>query len=120
MNADVFLDSNVLVYAAMVRADEEFKRQRALALIESEHFGKSAQVLQEFYITVVRKAKRPLTSVEALEWIHQWAAFPCQPIDRQFVQIAVEIPNATKSVTGMQPSSRPRRRLVPASSTPKT
>ncbi len=91
MNAEVFLDSNVLVYAAMVRPGEEFKRQRALDLMESENFGTSAQVLQEFYVTVVKKARRALTSVEALEWMEQWAAFPCQPIDRQLVQIAVEI-----------------------------
>ena len=91
MNAEVFLDSNILVYAAMVRPGEEFKRQRALDLIQSEHFGTSAQVLQEFYVTVVRKAKHPLTAVQALEWIHQWAAFPCQAIDRDLVQIAIEI-----------------------------
>jgi len=91
MNAEVFLDSNILVYAAMARSGEEFKRERALTLIQSEHFGTSAQVLQEFYVTVVRKAKRPLTSVEAMEWIQQWAAFPCQPIDRELVQIAIEM-----------------------------
>jgi predicted nucleic acid-binding protein len=91
MNAEVFLDSNILVYAAMVRPGEEFKRQRALDLMQSEDFGTSAQVLQEFYVTVVRKAKRPLTSLQALEWIRQWAVFPCQPIDHQLVQIAVEL-----------------------------
>jgi predicted nucleic acid-binding protein len=62
MNAEVFLDTNVLVYAAVGTGKDEPKRQRALALIESEEFGTSAQVLQEFFVTVVRKASRPLSA----------------------------------------------------------
>ena len=89
MNAKVFFDTNVLVYAAVGTGKDESKRKRALDLIQSEDFGTSAQVLQEFFVTVVRKALRPLSAAQALEWIKQWAAFPCQPIDRELVQIAV-------------------------------
>jgi predicted nucleic acid-binding protein len=91
MNAKVFFDTNVLVYAAVGTGKEERKRKRALDLIQSEDFGTSAQVLQEFYVTVVKKASRPLSAAQALEWIEQWAAFPCQPIDRELVQIAVAL-----------------------------
>lgn len=90
MTAEVFFDTNVLVYAAAGSGSNQPKRDRALALIESENFGTSAQVLQEFFITVVKKAKRGLTPQEALEWIEQWTAFPCQPVDHQLVRIAVE------------------------------
>ena len=90
MNAEVFFDTNILVYAAIGTAEER-KRERALGLIESENFGTSAQVLQEFYVTVVKKAARPLSPFEASEWIEQWAEFPCQAIDRQLVQIAIEL-----------------------------
>jgi predicted nucleic acid-binding protein len=89
MNAKVFFDTDVLVYAAVGTGKDESKRKRALDLIQSEDFGTSAQVLQEFFVTVVRKASRPLSAAQALEWIEQWAAFPCQPIDRELVQIAV-------------------------------
>ncbi len=89
MNAKVFFDTNVLVYAAVGTGKDERKRKRALDLIQSEDFGTSAQVLQEFFVTVVRKASHPLSAAQALEWIEQWAAFPCQPIDRELVQIAV-------------------------------
>lgn len=41
-------------------------------------------------MTVVRKAARPLSPEQALEWIEQFVAFPCQPIDHQLVRIAVE------------------------------
>ena len=87
----VFFDTNVLVYAAVGTGKDESKRKRALDLIQSEDFGTSAQVLQEFFVTVVRKALRPLSAAQALEWIEQWAAFPCQPIDRELVQIAVAL-----------------------------
>jgi predicted nucleic acid-binding protein len=90
MTVDSFLDTNILVYAAAGRDGEEFKRKRAIELLEKEDFGLSAQVLQEFYVTVVRKARVPLTSEAALEWIELLDAFPCLPIDSGFVKIAAE------------------------------
>src|SRR5215471_6762546 len=90
MTARVFFDTNVLVYAAVGTGKDEPKRKRALELIGSEDFGTSAQVLQEFFVTVVKKAARPLSAAQALEWIEQWTAFPCQTIDPQLVRIAVE------------------------------
>ena len=90
MTVDSFLDTNVLVYAAAGRGSEEAKRKRALDLIESENFGLSAQVLQEFYVTVVRKVRIPLSPAEAMEWIEQMEAFPCLPIESGFVKIAAE------------------------------
>lgn len=91
MNAKVFFDTNVLVYAAMGAGKDEPKRKRALELIDSEDFATSAQVLQEFYVTVVKKAARPLTANEAIMWIEQWLAFPCLSIEPQLVQIAIEV-----------------------------
>jgi predicted nucleic acid-binding protein len=90
MTASVFFDTNVLVYAAMGGGKDEPRKKRALELIESEDFGTSAQVLQEFFVTVVKKSARPLSSAQALEWIEQWRVFPCQPIDHQLVRIAIE------------------------------
>jgi predicted nucleic acid-binding protein len=90
MTASVFFDTNILVYAAIGTGKDERKRKRALDLIESEDFGTSAQVLQEFFVTVAKKASRPLSAAQALDWIEQWAAFPCQVIDHQLVRIAIE------------------------------
>lgn len=90
MTASVFFDTNVLVYAALGAGKDESKRERALELIESEDFGTSAQVLQEFFVTAVKKASRPLPASKALEWIAQWTAFPCQAVDHQLVRIAIE------------------------------
>lgn len=91
MTASVFFDTNVLVYAAMGTGKEELKRQRALDLIDPQDFGTSAQVLEEFFVTVVKKASRPLSAAQALEWIEQWNAFPCQSLDHQLVRIAIEL-----------------------------
>lgn len=90
MNASVFLDTNVLVYAAIGTGKDEPKRVRALALIESVNFGTSAQVLQEFFVIVVKKISRPISKEKALEWIEQLTALPCCPIDHQLVRIAIE------------------------------
>jgi predicted nucleic acid-binding protein len=90
MNVEAFFDTNILVYAAVGSGKDEPKRKRAVELIESTDFGTSAQVLQEFFETVVRKASRPLSAVQALEWIEQWTAFPCQTIDHKLVRIAIE------------------------------
>ncbi len=91
MTANVFFDTNVLVYAAIGTGKDARKQKRALELIESEDFGTSAQVLQEFFVTVVRKASRPLSAVQAMEWIEQWIEFPCQSIDHRLVRIAIEL-----------------------------
>ena len=91
MTVKAFFDTNVLVYAAVGAGKDAPKGKRAMELVESIDFGTSAQVLQEFFVTVVRKASRPLSSAQALEWIEQWAAFPCQAIDHQLVRIAIEL-----------------------------
>jgi predicted nucleic acid-binding protein len=90
MTADVFLDSNILVYAATGTGKDERKQERALELIESADFATSAQVLQEFFVTVVRKAARPLSVEQALDWIEQLTVFPCQDIDHRLVRVAIE------------------------------
>ena len=91
MSVDCFLDTNVIVYAATGRGVENAKRALSLDLIETREFGLSAQVLQEFYVTVVHKIEIPLAPSEALEWIEQLEAFPCLPIDSGLVKIAAEL-----------------------------
>jgi predicted nucleic acid-binding protein len=90
MRAELFLDTNVLVYAAAGRGPEEPKRRRAVELIEKD-IGVSAQVLQEFYVTVTRKIEVPMTSEQALAWVEQFECFPCVAIDSSLVKIAAEV-----------------------------
>lgn len=89
MRVKAFFDTNILVYAAVGTGKDAPKQKRAMELVESTDFGTSAQVLQEFFVTVVREAARPLSAAQALEWMEQWAAFPCQAIDHQLARIAI-------------------------------
>lgn len=91
MSVDCLLDTNVLVYAVAGRGAEEAKRKQAVELIATEDFGLSAQILQEFYVTVVRKIEVPLSVEQAFEWIERFDAFPCVAIDRALVKIAIEL-----------------------------
>ena len=91
MKVECFLDTNVLVYATAGHSSEEDKRGRALDLIETKDFGLSAQVLQEFHVTVTRKIESPMSAEESLEWINQFQVFPCLAIDASLVKIAIEV-----------------------------
>lgn len=91
MSVECFLDINILGYAAASGEGEQEKRQTALRLIEEADFGLSAQVLQEFYVSIVRKAEIPMTPVPALDWLEQLRVFPCADIDANLVMIAVAI-----------------------------
>ncbi|MBI2718004.1 MAG: PIN domain-containing protein [Rhizobiales bacterium] len=85
MNAEVMLDTNIIAYAASRLPADRLKREKSLALIETTPLGISAQVLQEFYVTVTRKMQTPLSHEEALDWIEELEQFPCVPIDASLV-----------------------------------
>lgn len=91
MNASCFVDTNVLVYAASSRGDEAWKRSIAFDLLEAAEFATSAQVLQEFYVTVTRKLKRLMTATDALTWIERIAERPVVTLDLDVVMRAVAI-----------------------------
>lgn len=91
MNVDFFLDTNIPVYAATGHGADEMKRQRALDILEAAEFGTSGQVLQEFFVVVTRKVKRPLSPFDAAEWIDRLALRPVVPIDAGLVKLAIEI-----------------------------
>lgn len=90
MSVEVFLDTNILVYAVTCDEREGKKRERSVEIIETEEFAISTQVLQEFYVTVTRKLAKPLTPEQALAWIEELEVFPCVAIEASLVKIAIE------------------------------
>ena len=86
MKTDYFLDSNILIYAALGRETEEAKRRKASELILAGGFGISGQVLTEFYTNVTRKSAIPLSAEEALEWVEHLCMQPCVPVDATLVK----------------------------------
>jgi len=87
--ADVFLDTNILIYAALGSVDEPAKYDRALELL-TRRFGTSGQVLAEFYVNAQRKGARPLTPEKAQEWVFRLSKKPFQPIDYRVVRSGIE------------------------------
>lgn len=84
-SADVFLDSNILIYAATGIEDEPEKHAVCQGLLTTP-FGLSAQVLAEFFQTVTRKVATPLPLSLALDWIDTLSRKPCLPIDASVVR----------------------------------
>ena len=90
MRTECFLDTNVLVYAVSSSGAEAAKKARALELIETADFGLSAQVLQELYVTVTRKARCPLPPDEAVALIEELRKFPLVQTDYPLVLAGIE------------------------------
>jgi len=90
MIADCFFDTNVLVYAAIGHKSDPEKFARAAKLIEEEDYATSAQVLQEFYVNVVKKSDAPLSPAKAGEWVAAISLKPCQEIDGGIVMRGIE------------------------------
>jgi predicted nucleic acid-binding protein len=88
---DYFLDTNILIYAALGRNYQETKRAIAHDLIVNARFGISTQVLQEFYANAVRKSAVPLTPAEALEWMDDLELQECVTVDKALIKIAIDI-----------------------------
>lgn len=86
MTIECFLDTNVLVYAAIGKQDEPKKHAVARDLLLSTRFGVSAQTLAEFYVAVFRKAKKPLSNAETDSWIDELSVRPMTPVDEALVR----------------------------------
>lgn len=91
MSVECFLDTNVLVYAVSAAPADAAKKEKALELIESADFGLSAQVLQEFYVTVTRKIPKPLTPDSAVALLEQFKVFPAVQVDYPLIVSGIEV-----------------------------
>jgi len=91
MGVECFLDTNVLVYAVSSAEDDSPKARRALDLVQRTNFGLSAQVLQEFYVTVTRKIRKPLSPEQAVALMDQYRVFPTVSTDYPLIVAAVEL-----------------------------
>lgn len=52
-----FLDTNILLYSISTAPAEAAKRERAVALLETDAATLSVQVLQEFYVQATRQSR---------------------------------------------------------------
>jgi predicted nucleic acid-binding protein len=93
MNDRTFVDTNILVYAHDLSAQDRHLKAAAIleTLWETETGAISIQVLQEFYVTVTRKIKYSLPPADAREIIRNYSAWPVQINDLEMTIRASEI-----------------------------
>lgn len=85
----VFVDTNILLYAAANEPGERRKSITARRILLSEEVALSAQVLQEFYWIATRPNKLGMTHEQAMVFIDTWKAFPFQAIDLGVIEDAL-------------------------------
>jgi predicted nucleic acid-binding protein len=89
MTAEVFLDSNVLLYSCSAAPGDANKRQVAEDLILNHPFALSAQVLQEFIANALRKPRLGITEFNIDATLQMAAMVRVQPITHELVISAV-------------------------------
>jgi predicted nucleic acid-binding protein len=88
-----FVDTNVLVYALDEDQGKRHETARALVeeLWETEQGVLSTQVLQELYVTLTRKLRRPMTRPRARAVIERYAAWPTYQVTPDDIVTASEL-----------------------------
>ena len=87
--AAVFVDTNILLYAASNLPAERAKSITARRIVSEGNLALSTQVLQEFYWVATRPNKLALTHQEAVAFINGWKMFPVQAISLGVVEDAL-------------------------------
>src|SRR2546430_14765455 len=92
MNADVFIDTNVLLYTIDEDPASASKRQRAEQLLLSERWGWSVQVAAEFFVNAT-SARRPfkLAAPDAAALVETWFAFPTLDLTPALFRAAFDV-----------------------------
>jgi predicted nucleic acid-binding protein len=92
MSADVFVDTNVLLYTIDEDPTSAPKRLRAQELLLSERWGWSVQVAAEFFVNAT-SAKRPfrLAIADAAALLETWFAYPTVQLTPELVRAAIDL-----------------------------
>lgn len=87
----VFVDSNVLLYAASGRVGDVLKAARARRLLHEEDVVISFQVRQEFYANAVHPRKLALSASQAAAYCSAWLGFTVVPLGASTFVRALEL-----------------------------
>jgi len=90
-SAPAFVDTNILVYAfdSTDPTRQSSAAQLLSRLMDEDRLCLSTQVLQEFYVTMTRKARPPWTPERALAKLDDFAAWPVITSDLSLIREAV-------------------------------
>ncbi|MAK60996.1 MAG: VapC toxin family PIN domain ribonuclease [Ponticaulis sp.] len=89
--ADVFLDTSVLLYAALSKQDAPASFEKARQIILEENFATSSLILTEFFDIATNRGAVPLRKQAAADWIEKLALKPCQTVDSGLVKEGVAL-----------------------------
>lgn len=89
MSAEVFLDSNVLLYSCSAAPADAGKRTIAQGLILETNFALSAQVLQEFIANALRKKELGISERGIEATMELCGHVPVLPITRELILSAI-------------------------------
>ncbi|MGE5155678.1 MAG: hypothetical protein ACM3ST_16915 [Bdellovibrio bacteriovorus] len=85
MPVDAFVDTNVLLYSVSTSEDEAEKRATARHVLARSGWGLSVQVLQEFYVNVVRPPRCAMSHADAVAAIRELVRRPTVATDAPLV-----------------------------------
>jgi predicted nucleic acid-binding protein len=88
MTAQLFIDTNVLIYAGSSDLLDSEKRATAIDLLGKKGLGFSAQVMQEYFHVAYRKGRLGISYEEAVATLHVISRFPVAPITADLVLLA--------------------------------
>jgi predicted nucleic acid-binding protein len=81
MAVDAFVDTNVLLYSVSSSEDEAGKRATARQVLAGSGWGLSVQVLQEFYVNLVRPPRCAMSHADAVAAIRELLRRPTVATD---------------------------------------
>ena len=91
MKAACVLDAGILVHAISSAASEAARKRKAIELIKRADFGLSASILEEFYVTVTARIRKPLSPATAVALMDEYRVFPVVVTDYSLIAAAVEL-----------------------------
>ena len=91
MTAEIFLDSNVLLYASSNATADKTKRERAQALMIAAPFALSAQVLQEYIANALRKKQLGISETNIHAMLELAATATVLPVSLELILASVQI-----------------------------
>jgi predicted nucleic acid-binding protein len=101
MNAEVFIDTNVFLYALSDRPEELTKAERARQLLMTENWGWSVQVAGEFYhVATSSKRQFRLAHDSAMDYITTWLNFPTASLHASTVLNALKLRTLSSELLG--------------------
>lgn len=90
MTADVFVDTNILLYSIDDNQESASKREAARHLLLTEHWGWSVQIVSEFFVNATSPRRQfRLAVVDAKSLIETWLAYPIADITPAIVHAAI-------------------------------